>query len=230
MGLAASSKVTAEEIEFVCPHCRARNRAAMVLRVDAATHPTLAERLREGSLFDQVCWQCREPTALDHALLYADPERRVAAADLPPNDPFADLLDLSDAALAGCQLRLVHDMNAVRELAQIWHDGWDDATLLLVKHMLAARVQQESGAPPVLCAYGGRVEQAGEPALEYVLFRTEESEPEAITVPLKMVRDVEAAVALRRAEMFPPGQWIEWSGETAQALWEALHSRSAAED
>ncbi len=218
------------EVDFHCPHCKARNRATMWLRVDAVSDPSLAERAMDGSLFEHACWHCNQATVLDHTHLFQDPQRRVWLLNAPPGDPLAQELQ----ELHGCEspptdyrLRRVADLNAVKELLHIWRDGLDDAAMLLLKHLLAARVQQDRRGAPALCGYDARAQYEGREALEYIVFQTEESEPETLTVPIAVYTDLDKRVAPLKERLFPTGQWIGWDHTTARQVWEALQERGA---
>jgi len=213
---------SSREVEFFCPHCKARNRATMWLQVNAASDPALARRVVDGSLFEQTCWHCRQTTALDHTLRYQDPQRRLWLLNAPPDDPLAGELESAQAPPEGYRLRRVEDMNALKELLHIWDDDLDDATMLLLKHMLAARVLRDTGSAPALCSYDTQITRDRQEWLEYIVFQTEESEPETLTVPMIVYADLLKTIEPHKEELFPIGEWVHWDHTTAGRMWEAL--------
>lgn len=217
--LSGSRMSEIREIEFFCPHCRARNKAALHTRVDARIEPEVAAQLLNGSLSDVNCWQCREQTPLEHSLVYVDEGVGGAIWLDPPKDPLAvgepPIENLS-------KMRRVRDANAVRELASIWRDGLDDAAMLLLKHMLAARMLEETGFAPILCAYEDRFNMDGKEWLEYVIFTSEDGDPESLTTPVSTYKSVAEAVEQQRDAVFPVGQWADWDDGAAQQIWERM--------
>ena len=100
--------------------------------------------------------------------------------------------------------------------------------MLLLKHMLAARVMQDRGEPPVLLAYELTMHDGAREWLEYMLFQREESEPETLTVPMAVYNDVLQTARPYQDEVFPAGKWATWSDETAQRVWERVQQKVGA--
>jgi hypothetical protein len=91
--------------------------------------------------------------------------------------------------------------------------------------MVAARVMQDRGEPPILLAYESTMRDGPNEWLEYMLFQTEESEPETLTVPMAAYDDVLRATLPHREEIYPAGKWIAWNDETAQRIWECIQGK-----
>lgn len=215
-------------VEFHCPFCKAHNRAEMWLRIEAAEDPALVQQAMDGALFTHTCWSCKEAATFDHALLFVDTARRVWFLNQPPSDPLAEHLAPAemDNPPNDFQLRRVSNTNAFQELLRVWQDGLDDGAMLLLKHMLAARVLQDTGEPPILCSYDVRVTHDRQEWLEYVVFANEESEPETLAVPLSTYESVRQTISPYTAALFPVGQWIDWNDETARTIWETVQGNS----
>jgi len=222
-----SGETISQDIEFQCPHCKGRNTVMLWPRIEAESAPELMDRLCAGTLFDHVCSHCYETTSLDHTVLVELGAARTAILNLPPNDPLARVVSLEDPALSEFHLRRVTDSNALRELAVILRDGLDDSTMLVLKHMLAARVMQDRGEPPVLLAYESTMRDGSRDWMEYMLFQTEESEPEILTVPLSVYMDVERTAAPLKDDVFPVGRWIDWNDDTARRVWDRVQKDPA---
>ncbi len=215
-----SGETYSQDVEFTCPHCKARNNATLWPRIDAESTPEIMDQLYAGTLFDHVCFHCHELTALDHTVLIECIPSQAAILNSPPNDPLAEAVDSTDSELAGYSLRRVTDSNALRELALVIRDGLDDAAMLLLKHMLAARVMDDRGEPPVLCNYESTMRDGQREWLEYVLFQNEESEPETLAVPMSAYESVLEVARENRELVFPRGKWIDWDEDSARKLWE----------
>ena len=222
-----SGETLSQDVEFTCPHCKARNNATLWPRIDAESAPEVMDQLYAGTLFDHVCFHCHEPTALDHTVLVEFATARTAIMNSPPSDPLAAAVDAADSSLEDYSLRRVTDSNALRELALVIRDGLDDAAMLLLKHMLAARVMQDRGEPPVLCNYESTMRDGDKEWLEYVMFQTENSEPETLTVPMSVYQDVLNTVRDEKQMRFPTGQWMDWNEESAQCVWEHVQKEPA---
>ena len=209
-------------VEFLCPHCRGRLRAEFHTRVDAESEPELAGRLLAGTLSEVTCAHCKERPHLEHSVIYVDMAANGAIWLDPPKDPLA----VSGPPTGGLpeRLRRVADSNALREIAKIWDDGLDDAAMLLLKHMLAARMLEETGSAPILCAYEDRFNNEGQDWLEYVVFTSEEGDPETLRTPYSTYLGVADALAHRVESVFPAGQWVDWDETSAKALWEAMQT------
>lgn len=223
-----SGETISQDIEFQCPACKGRNTVTLWPRIDAESAPELMDRLYGGTLFDHVCAHCYETSSLDHTVLVEFGAAKTAILNAPPNDPLAQAVNLSDPALADFRLRKVTDSNSLRELALVLHDGLDDSAMLLLKHMLAARVMQDRGEPPVLLAYESTLHDGAREWMEYMLFQSEESDPETLTVPMAVYNDVLQAARPYQEEIFPNGQWVDWSDETAQIVWERVQQKVGA--
>jgi hypothetical protein len=159
---------------------------------------------------------------MEHSLVFVDEAHGGAIWLDPPNDPLAAAnppLEPMD------RLRRVTDSNALRELAAIWRDGLDDGAMLLLKHMLAARMLEDSGSAPILCSYEDRFNSDGQEWLEYVVFTSEEGDPEGLRTPIATYRSVATAAEAVAADVFPGGKWVDWDDKSAQNLWEAMQSR-----
>jgi hypothetical protein len=208
------------QVEFHCPFCKARNRAELTVEVDAADTDAV-EALLDGSLFEAACWHCKETAPFEYSLLYTDAANRRAVWLEPPNDPLA-LGEAASQQTGEDWTRLrVQDSNTLRELVRIQQAGLDEAAMLLVKHLLAARILQDTGVSPVLCAFDALARDADGEWLEYVLFQTEESEPEMVRAPRSVYDGAAEAAAVGRSEVLNAGEWVDWSGETAGRLWSA---------
>jgi hypothetical protein len=223
-----SGETISQDIEFQCPACKGRNTVTLWPRIDAESAPELMDRLYAGTLFDHVCAHCYETSSLDHTVLVELGAAKTAILNAPPNDPLAQAIDLSDSALAEYRLRKVTDSNALRELALALHDGLDDSAMLLLKHMLAARVLQDRGDPPVLLAYESTMHDGAREWMEYMLFQREESDPETLTVPMAVYNDVLQTAQPYQDEVFPTGRWVDWNDETAQRVWEQVQQKVGA--
>ncbi len=219
-----SRETYSKDVEFTCPHCKARNNATLWPRIDAESAPEIMDQLYAGTLFDHVCFHCHQPTALDHTVLIEFVPSQTAILNSPPNDPLAEAVKSSDAALAGYHLRRVTDSNTLRELALVIRDGLDDAGMLLLKHMLAARVMDDRGEPPVLCNYESTMRDGQRQWFEYVLFQNEESEPETLAVPMSAYESVLEVAREKREWACPCGEWIDWDEDSARKLWEGKTS------
>lgn len=211
------------EVDFYCPHCREKNSGAFHMRIDARSEPEEASRLLAGTLSEVTCGSCRERSQMEHSLVFVDEPHGGAIWLDPPNDRLAAGVPPLEPME---RLRRVTDSNALRELAAIWRDGLDDGAMLLLKHMLAARMLEESGSAPVLCAYEDRFNSDGQEWLEYVVFTSEEGDPEGLRTPFATYRSVAAATEGVAAEVFPAGKWVDWDDKSAQNLWEAMQSRT----
>jgi hypothetical protein len=211
-------------VDYHCPHCHARNRIQAWTIVNAARDPHLAERILDGSLFEFSCRGCEAVHLLDHALLFCDEARSLAILHAPPADPLMPDEKVLNALSVEYQLRVVEDGNAFRELVHVWQDRLDDAAMLLLKHMLAARVLEDTGVCPVMCSFDARVNVERQEWLEYIVFQTEERAAETLRVPLSVYQSLEQEIAPQRASLFPNGQWIAWDDETAQQVWETLQN------
>ena len=207
------------EVEFFCPHCKARNKTSLHTLVDARNEPDVAAQLLAGTLSEVTCWQCRDRVPFEHSLVSVDPVKGEAIWLDPPNDPLAGGT-APETAVA--KMRRVTDANALRELTAIWRDGLDDRAMLLLKHMLAARMLEETGSAPLLCAYEDRFNMDGEEWLEYVVFTSEEGDPEALRTPYSTYRSVAEAVERQADSVFPEGKWSDWNDTSARSLWEAM--------
>jgi hypothetical protein len=220
-----SGETISQDIEFQCPACRGRNTVTLWPRIDAESAPELMDRLYAGTLFDHVCAHCYETSSLDHTVLVEMDAAKTALLNAPPNDPLAQAVNRSDPALGEYRLRRVTDSNALRELALALHDGLDDSAMLLLKHMLAARVMQDRGEPPVLLAYESTMQDGSREWLEYMLFQTEESDAETLTVPMAVYNDVLRTALPHQEDIFPAGKWVDWNDETAQRVWERVQQK-----
>lgn len=222
-----SGETTSRDIEFTCPQCKGLNTITLWPRIDAESAPELMDMLYAGTLFDHVCGHCDETSSLDHTVLVEFGAAKTAILNLPPNDPLADTVNPADPAWSLYRLRKVTDSNALRDLALALRDELDDSAMLLLKHMLAARVMQDRGEPPVLCNYDAFIHDGSCELLEYVLFQTEESEPETLTGPMSFYDEVLQSVRSFQESIFPLGQWVDWSDNTAQQLWECVQQKVA---
>jgi hypothetical protein len=213
----------ARTVEFFCPHCKARTQSSFHTRIDAATEPDLSAQLLAGTLSEVTCWHCGERTLMEHSLVYVSRDRSGAIWLDPPNDPLGFAAPPEGGT--GPRMRRVRDANALRELATVWRDSLDDRAMLLLKHMLAARMFEETGSAPVLLAYEDRFNEEGQEWLEYVVFTDEEGDPEALRTPVSTYKSVVDALDANRekvGQVLAPGTWVDWNGETARNLWEAL--------
>jgi hypothetical protein len=213
------------EVEFLCPFCKARNKAQLCVRVDAVADPDLVDQLADGTLFEVTCWQCKESAPFDFSSQFLDRKRGICFWHDPPNDPLALGEEAAGDSFSDFQLRKVTDSNTFRELVHVWRDGLDDAAMLLLKHMLVARVMKDTGHCPVICNYDARINFEGQEWLEYVVFASEESDPETIRTPISVYESVAGAVQPFKESLFPVGQWVDWNDVTAEKLWTALQEK-----
>jgi hypothetical protein len=216
-------------LDYYCPHCKARNHAALWTRVDASTDPELAERILDGTLFEHACAACQVVSALDHAVQFVDPERKLACWLDPPGDPLAHEAAPEDELLEEFARYRVWDMNAFRELVHVWKDRLEEPAMLLLKHMLVARILQDTGSCPILCSFDALVKLDNGEWLEYIVFQTEESEPETLRVPWNVYASVRESVGPQAGQVFVPGRWVDWDDKTATRLWEAVQATGSQE-
>ena len=214
------------EIEFKCPFCQARNRANLISRVYLNDGSRAKSKILDGSLLDLTCWQCKESAPFEYSMQALDTDRKFSLWLDPKGDPMALGEKVWDGLDKSYDLRRVTDSNSLNELAQIWSAGLDDAAMLLLKHMLAARVLQDSGKAPLICAYSGRVQDKDGDVLEFVIYKTEESDPEAITTPFSVYETLVDASTVARQKLFAKGQWVDWDDETAKNLWTAIQGQA----
>jgi hypothetical protein len=212
-------------LDYYCPHCKARNHAALWTRVDVSTDPELAERILNGTLFEHPCAACHVVSALDHAVQFVDPERRLVYWLDPPGDPLAQEAAPEDGLPEEFALYRVRDMNSFRELVHVWKYRLEESAMLLLKHMLVARVLQETGNCPVLCSFDALVKLDNGEWLEYIVFQTEESEPETLRVPWNVYESVRESMEPYIDRLFRPGRWVDWDEKTATQLWEMVQGR-----
>src|SRR5205807_4238663 len=97
---------------------------------------------------------------------------------------------------------------------------FDDAAMLLLKHMAAARLQEEVGVPPVLCSYDRKASERDE--LQFIVYMTETSDPETLSIPIDLYCDIARSLQPHKRGLLPNGRWIDWTAETARRLSEDL--------
>ncbi len=214
------------EIEFKCPFCQARNKANLISRVYLNDGSSAKTRILDGSLLELTCWHCNESAPFEYSVQAVDTDRKYSLWLDPAGDPLALGKNVWNGIDSAYDLRRVTDSNTLNELAQIWASGLDDAAMLLLKHMLAARVLQDTGKAPLVCAYAGRIQENDADLMEYVIYSSEEADPEAITTPFSAYETLVEAATTARQNLFSKGQWVDWDDETARNLWTAVQGQS----
>jgi hypothetical protein len=223
--LSGTARAEKQALDYLCPSCKARNSIQVTLSVDAVDVPAV-EGLLDGTLFEFRCTACSSVNPMDHSVQFIDTKQAVCFRYAPQGDPLAAMLP-EDTAWAEYSLRAAPDMNAFRELVHVWRDSLDNASMLLLKHMLAARVLEDSGSAPVLLSFDARVNMDGAEWLEYVLFQTEESDPETVRTPIGVYHSLAEVAAPAGERLWPRGQWADWDERSAAALWEAVAATGA---
>jgi hypothetical protein len=209
-------------LDYYCPHCKARNHAELWTLLDASTDAGLAQQVLDGTLFEHECAGCKQVSALDHAVRFVDPKLGVCYWLDPPGDPLGQEAARNDGLMEEFRLYRVQEMNAFRELVHVWKDHLEESAMLLLKHMLAARVMQDSGAAPVLCSFDALVKLDNGEWLEYIVFQTEESEPETLRIPWNVYASVCESLSPYVERVAQPGRWVDWDDKTAAAIWEMM--------
>src|SRR5262249_49154899 len=137
-------------IEIVCPFCGAKKRVRVWLNLNAQENPGQIEDALSGKLFEVDCKGCKGEIPLEHSLHFHDPsEKRYYRFDAPSGGLQARTEELVEGG-SGYDLRRTADFSSSLELLHIWNEGLDDAPMLLMKHMLAAEVEQQAGNPPLI--------------------------------------------------------------------------------
>jgi hypothetical protein len=91
--------------------------------------------------------------------------------------------------------------------------------------MLAARVLEDTGSPPLVCAYEDRFNLDGSEWLEFVVFTDEQGDPEALRTPFSTYAGVLEAIengGKATRDIFAAGDWSDWDENAARALWESM--------
>ena len=190
--------------------------------IDFQLQPDAYLKLMAGSSTEITCSSCRISAPFEFSLQVVDRERNLSIWLDPPNDPFAIKGFVQRDLIMEMSLRRVADMNTLREVAAVFRDGLQDGAMLLLKHMLAARILQDSGSSPILCSYEQRAGDSADARLEFVIFYSEEGDPETVTVPYEMYTNLVSETAPIISSVMPRGAWIGWDDDTVEKLWKAL--------
>ena len=209
-------------IEYICPFCKGKSTAQLPSLIDVAKQSSEYSKLMDGTLTEIACGKCDRSAPFEYSLQIVDTERNLILWLAPPNDPFTIEEKDGFENICGMHLRRVADMNILREVAAIFRDGLQDGAMLLLKHMLAARILQDSGKSPILCSYEQRASESTDAWLEFVLFFSEDGEPEIATVPFAMYSDLNREIEPIIGEVMPQSVWVGWDEATAERLWRAI--------
>ncbi|MEP6754471.1 MAG: CpXC domain-containing protein [Chthonomonadales bacterium] len=208
-------------IEFVCPFCKGKSDTVLQLQLDVIADPTIYDRLFAGSLNEIECQKCHEVVPFDYSMVLIDSVKKNTLWLDPQDDPFALKLESIERDREKLY-RIVTDSNTLRELASVHRDGLNDGAMLLLKHMVAARVLQDTGNSPALCSYECRAGESADAWLEFVIFASEDAEPEGVTVPYGMYVELVDQLKDSIDKLMPNGEWIDWNDRMAEKLWMSI--------
>lgn len=209
-------------IEIVCPFCAAKNRVKVWLNLNSQKDTAQIEEALSGKLFEVECKGCKCEIPLEHSLHFHDPEcLQYYRFDSPTGGLQARAEELAESGV-GYSLRRTANFSSLLELLHIWNENLDDAPMLLMKHMLAAEVEQLAGEPPLICNFSHVDRSSGEPSLEFVVVEGEESDPQNAGVPYSLYNYLVEKIEPIRNSVFPKGVWVEWDFVTAGRAMEAM--------
>ena len=224
MSILSTSSV--RRIEFECPFCGGKSDTTLQLRIDLQKEPAALSRLFEGKLTEIACSKCGGSAVFDYSVELTDSENKLIFWLDPPNDPFS--LKLNEGLCkADYRYRRVADSNTLREVVSVFRDNLDDGAMLLLKHLVAARILKDSGHSPLICNYEGLAGEATDAWLEFIIFTTEEGDPESVTVPLSMYIGIVGQISEIENVVMPVGNWVDWNDQTAERLWMSIPRESA---
>ena len=116
----------------------------------------------------------------------------------------------------------VNSITGFCELIHIITDKLDPCAMLMLKHLIAAKFLEDHGNSPALLGYDCLGSYEGLDCLEYVVYNTEESSAESLTVPVKVYNELSAMTLPRLDTLFPKAVWSEWNERTAKDVWAKL--------
>lgn len=210
-------------IEIVCPYCAAKNRLKVWLNLNARVDGLQIENAQSGKLFEVECKACKNDIPLEHSLHFHDPDgKRYYRFDAPSGGLQANLEELPHGG-AEYTLRRAADFSSLLELLHIWKECLEDAPMLLMKHMLAAEVEQQAGNPPMICNFSHVDRSSGEQTLEFVVIETEEGDGQNAGVPFSLYNLLKDKLAHVKDRFFPVGVWIDWDHITAKGVFELIN-------
>lgn len=130
-----------------CPSCGHRFEARLVRGANVARAPALREAAMNGTLNRPACPACGRRHETDAELVYADPERghwisvarradlaRWAEVERATLAAFHTTLETAAAeAFVATHVRVVFDLDELRERLEIWAAGFDDGVVECIK-------------------------------------------------------------------------------------------------
>ena len=151
------------DAEFVCPACQTSFITRLARGVNIGRAPELRTRALRGELNQPRCTACNAVIVPDVPLVYSDPSRGEWVVVAQPSD-LATWRQSEAVALAGlrttigtaspalptARLRVVFDIDELREKLVIWEAGLDDGVVECIK--LACLREM-----PAICERGERI-------------------------------------------------------------------------
>jgi hypothetical protein len=210
-----------EEIEYRCS-CGATNSATMWRSINLTLDPTFADKIIDNSLFESECRECHRVNTLVYPVLFHDMQRFYMVWFIPQqsSDEYEEAMGqmLLPDMRQTYQLRLIHDLNTFKEWVHIWRDGLDDRNMLLLKPKVVESIEETHQIRVSKCYYETSGSEDGEPVLFYVLFIEGHEGTARTSIPRELLDSVTHAFAGIIDHLFPFGQAIEWSDESAYQM------------
>ncbi|MBR4748511.1 MAG: CpXC domain-containing protein [Abditibacteriota bacterium] len=136
-----------EEVTVTCPKCGKTGSFTLwtSLNIAADLYPEKKAQVLDGSLFQYPCPQCGKKTWAEYRMLYNHNEDKVMVYAEPDYSPAHQpmIQELMDTLTAdGYVVRVVPNINSLREKVLIFDDGLDDRIIEINKlYMLVAMIQ-----------------------------------------------------------------------------------------
>ena len=132
-----------------CPGCKKPAEVTMWESINAGLDPELKAQVLDGSLFAFTCPSCGIKESLAYPSLYHDPEQRFMAWWMPSNDEkqqqaYLEDLNKAELGLPDYRLRLVPNLNCLKEKILIFDNGLDDRVIELIKMAAWTQLKEEN--------------------------------------------------------------------------------------
>ena len=122
---------------FECPSCGLPIELTVYKSINAASDAKMRDRVVTTEIFDQLCPECGAKFKVAYDMLYHEPDRGYMIYLLPNGDEGNDVFDMGDEVdtdvINGYALRIVNNINSLKEKILIFEDGLDDRVVEFCK-------------------------------------------------------------------------------------------------
>ncbi|MEF2559936.1 MAG: CpXC domain-containing protein [Eggerthellaceae bacterium] len=145
-----------EPVDVTCPNCGASGVYDRYASANVTLNPSLKDRVMDGSLFVYECPNCGNKLRVVTSCLYHDMRKRLLIQLSPEVEDDAELRDMLDTLTEngvnlsftdeGYEVKVVADLNDLKEKIAIADDGLDDRLVEIVKIYARILASSEEGA------------------------------------------------------------------------------------